>query len=181
MQYFNDVVTTLQTAEKIGVEAAKSRSTIPYVITQKVEQEGDFQRTYQYIKKLIEERRRVRALPAAWRSTGLGKYSLQTLDRRIQKARAKGGRQIRGHMLAARTELIDLFEQEGFIRYEMINGKKEQIKKRVAGKDISTASIDEDNSRDYYIQNGYEYWPFRGEYWLDELGNYHYLGTRSCE
>ena len=40
--------------------------------------------------------------------------------------------------------------------------------------------VDEDNQRDFYIQNGYEYWPFRGEYWLDELGNYHYVGTQSC-
>lgn len=84
-------------------------------------------------------------------------------------------------MIVVKAELVDLFEQEGFIRYEMINGKKEQLKKKVAGKDLPKGQIDEDNSRDYYIQNGYQYWPFRGEYWLNELGNYHYVGTQSCE
>jgi len=181
VQYFNDIVTTMQTAEKMGVEATRGKTPVPYLITQKVSKEGDFQRSYAYIKKLIEERRRLRAMSPAWRNSGIGKYSIQTLDRRLQKARGKAGRQIRSHMVSVRAELIDLFEQEGFIRYEMINGKKEQLKKRVAGKELPKSAIDEDSSRDYYIQNGYEYWPFRGEYWLDELGNYHYLGTPSCE
>ena len=40
--------------------------------------------------------------------------------------------------------------------------------------------IDDDDDRDFYIQNGFHYWPFKGEYWLDELGNYHFLGVQSC-
>ncbi|MCB0349878.1 MAG: tetratricopeptide repeat protein [Bdellovibrionales bacterium] len=181
VQYFNDVILTMQAAEKPGFDPSSSKFVVPYLITQKISKEGDFQRSFQYIKKLIAERNRVRRMPASWRNSGIGKYALKTLDTRILKARAKAGRQIRAHMISVRTELIDLFEQEGFIRYEMINGKKEQLKKRVAGKELPKAQIDESSSRDYYIQNGYEYWPFRGEYWLDEIGNYHYLGAQSCE
>lgn len=181
VQYFNDVILTMQAAEKNGVESLKKKAGIPYLMTQKVSKEGDFQRSYQYIKKLIEERKRAKQMAVSWRTSGIGKYALQTLDRRILKARAKAGRQIRAHMIAVRTELIDLFEQEGFIRYEMINGKKEQLKKKVAGKDLPKGPIAEQTSRDYLIQNGYQYWTFRGEYWLDELGNYHYLGTQSCD
>ena len=180
-QYFNDVVKTLQAAEKESFDPASSKFAIPYLITQKVSSEGDFQRSFDYIKKLANEKKRSSALSPNWQKSGLGKYAKQTLERRIQKARAKGGRQIRAHMISVKAELIDLFEQEGFIRFEMINSKKELLKKKVAGKDLPKDSIDEETSRDYYIQNGYEYWPFRGEYWLDELGNYHYLGTQSCE
>jgi hypothetical protein len=63
----------------------------------------------------------------------------------------------------------------------MINGKKEFIKKRLGGRDLPEASMDENVSREFYIKNGYEYYPFKGEYWLDEIGNYHYLGKQSCE
>ncbi len=52
---------------------------------------------------------------------------------------------------------------------------KRHLKKRIAGKDVEGEQINQENQRDFYIQNGYEYWPFRGEYWLDELGNYHYV------
>ncbi len=181
VQYFNDVVKVIQASERPGFDPSQLHSNVPYLLVRKVVKEGDFQRSYSYIKKLIAERRIIRAMPGAWKASAIGKYSLQTLDRRIERARAKAGREIRNHMIVVKAELVDLFEQEGFIRYEMINGKKELLKKRLAGKDLPKGQIGEDNSRDYYIQNGFEYWPFRGEYWLNELGNYHYVGTQSCE
>ena len=106
---------------------------------------------------------------------------MRILNRRIQKARARAGRQVRAHLINLRADLLDLFEQEGFIRYEMINGKKEALKKKVAGKDLPTEQVGESRNRDFYIQNGYEFWPFQGEYWLDELGNYFYVGQQSCK
>ncbi|MNT91393.1 hypothetical protein D3C72_2324820 [compost metagenome] len=63
----------------------------------------------------------------------------------------------------------------------MINGRKEGLKKKIAGKDLGEEQIDDNVDRKFYIQNGYEYYPFQGEYWLDEIGNYHYLGKQSCE
>jgi hypothetical protein len=83
--------------------------------------------------------------------------------------------------VSVRAELKDLYEQAGFIRYEMINGQKEILKKRISGKDIAPDQIDNKISRDFFVQNGYEYYPFQGEYWLDEIGNYQYLGKQSCE
>ena len=68
-----------------------------------------------------------------------------------------------------------------FIRYEMITGRKDTLKKKIAGKETESQQIDEKNDRQFYIQNGYEYYPFQGEYWLDEVGNYHFLGKQSCE
>ncbi len=180
-QYFADVVKVLVAAEKPNFDPTRASFPIPYVVVQKVIKEGDFQRSYDYIKNLLEERRRIQQQSPAWRASSLGKYALRTVERRIQRARSKAGRQIRAHMLNIRTELIDLFEQEGFIRYEMLNGKKEALKKRVAGKQLPDVQVNEDTERDYYVQNGYQYWTFRGEYWLDELGNYHYVGTQSCQ
>lgn len=178
--YFNDVAKTLQAAQRPGFDPSRQSFAIPYIVTQYLTKEGDFQRSFSYIRKLIAERKIARQLPSKWKNSGIGKYTLQTLDRRLQKAKTKAGRQIRSHMIAIRAELIDLFEQEGFVRYEMINAKKETLKQKVAGKDLPGSQIDEDNGRDYYIQNGYQYWTFRGEYWLDELGNYHYVGARGC-
>jgi len=55
------------------------------------------------------------------------------------------------------------------------------LKMKLAGKDLQSEQIDEKIDRTFYVQNGYEYYPFQGEYWLDEIGNYHYLGKQSCE
>ena len=60
--------------------------------------------------------------------------------------------------------------------------KKEAIKKRIAGKNLGEGAAEvETRDRSFYVQNGYEYYPFQGEFWLDEIGNYHYLGKQSCE
>jgi len=81
-----------------------------------------------------------------------------------------------------KNELNDLTEQAGFIRYELLNGRKELLKRKIEGKNVKVElAKDESQDREFYIQNGYEYYPFQGEYWLDEIGNYHYLGRQSCE
>ena len=156
------------------------KDAMPLLLAQRLLKEGDVHNSYSYINRLKVERRRIDKMPSNWKGTSIGRYAKRIIENRIQKAQARAGRQIRSHMIDMRAELVDYFEQEGFIRYEAINGRKEGLKKVIAGKDLPN-QINEKNERDFYIQNGYEYWPFRGEYWLDELGNYHYIGTQSCQ
>ena len=54
------------------------------------------------------------------------------------------------------------------------------LKKKITSKHLGSVQIIEGTSRDFFVQNGFEFYPFQGEYWLDELGNYHYVGTQSC-
>jgi hypothetical protein len=178
--YFNTEQKILTDYRK-DPEGTLSRSyAIPYVVASRVSHEADFQRSYVYVRMLAQERNTVNNLPASWRGSPIGQYSRKVLDVRLAKAHQHAGRQIHSHLIAIHNELLDLLEQEGFIRYEIINGRKEELKKRIAGKELPATQIDATNERAYYIQNGFEYWPFRGEYWLDELGNYHYVGTQSC-
>lgn len=177
-EYFNMISKIMIQKKKGNVPA---NSAMPYLVAQKISQEGDFQKSYSYIRKLLEERMVFRKQSTAWQSSDLGKYAKKVLDTRIQKAKVRAGRQIRTHLLAIKQELVELFEQEGFIRYESINSKKEELKKEIASKDLPREQVDDDRARNFYIQNGYQYWPFQGEYWLDEIGNYHYVGTQSCK
>lgn len=176
-RYFNMINDIMKLNKKGKVD--KQSLPIPYIVAQKIVREADFQNSFQYIRKLLEERKRVQSL-GGWAGSPVGQYSIKVLNTRIQKAKEKAGKIVRNHLLMIREELVDQIEQEGFARYEMINGRKESLKKKIAGKELPDAQVDESNKRSYYIQNGYEYWPFRGEYWLDELGNYHYVGTQSC-
>ena len=178
-RYFN-MMNDMMRMAKSPSKFDRGNAPMPYLVAQKISREADFQNAYQYIRNLMEERRRIDSLPASWRNGPLGQYSKKVLNTRLAKAKTRAGKIARQHLFAIKEDLIDLLEQEGFIRYEMINGRKESLKKRIAGKELPTQEIDSDNERDFYIQNGFEYWPFRGEYWLDELGNYHYVGKQSC-
>ncbi|MDB2426057.1 hypothetical protein N9W41_00770, partial [bacterium] len=125
----------------------------------------------------------VKGRSAAWRESAIGKYSMKVLRNRLKKAKINSGKKIRQHLLFIKNELFDLFEQSGFIKFEMLKGKKKiaQMETAEDSSKESESNVQEDKQRHYYIQNGYEYWPFQGEYWLDEIGNYHYLGKSSCE
>jgi len=180
--YYNDVSTMMaEYIEKGDDKFDKSKFKMPFVVGRQLSKEGEYKRATQYIAKLQGEMQKISNMPGDWRNAAIGRYAMRVLKTRIKRAKQKAGRDLRRYMVDIRNDLFDLFEQEGFIRYEMINGKKESLKKRVAGKDLPSDTVDKDTERDYYVQNGYQYWPFQGEYWLDELGNYHYLGTQSCE
>lgn len=177
---FTEVVKVMRDYKLKGDDMDRNSYKLPFLVVRKIIREGDFQNSYNYIRKLIDERKRIDSLPPEWRSSAIGRYAKKVVTTRLQKARKMAGQQVKAHLETVREELFDLFEQEGFIRYEMINGRKESLKKRIAGKEEDT-KLTEAIDREYSVQNGYEYWPFRGEYWLDEIGNYHYVGQQSCE
>lgn len=84
-------------------------------------------------------------------------------------------------LVKMQLQLIDLKKQKDFIRYELLKSKQTAIKKKIIEKKLGIQKENrEEGKRNFYIQNGYEYWPFQGEYWLDELGNYYYIGGSSC-
>lgn len=154
---------------------------IPFIAARAILKEGDVRRTFQYLKNLEAEQKKLAALPAAWKSSGIGQYSSKIIEKRLEATRSFAGKQIRRHIILKQNELRDLFEQSGFLRFEMISGKKEVVRKELAGKGMAREKVDQQAERSFYIQNGYEYWPFKGEYWLDEIGNYHYVGVKACE
>lgn len=161
--------------EKKPIEGLK----LPYMVSRQILNEGDVKRSFNYLRALNEERLRLESMGNV-RSTPLGVYSMKVLANRYKNTKTAIGEMVKNHLINIRNDLREYFENASFIRYETINGKKEQIKKRIAGKDVDQA-IDENVQRDFYIQNGFEYWPFDGEAWIDELGNYHYLGKQNCE
>ncbi len=154
---------------------------LPNLVVSFIKKEGDVRKSLNYLRRLENEKRRINSLSTSWRTSGIGKYTQKIVEKRIESTRVLAGKQFRRHLILVQNDLRDLFEQSNFLRFEMISGKKEVVKKEIAGKGLVREKIDEDSSRDYYVQNGYEYWPFTGEYWLDEIGNYHYVGVQACE
>lgn len=170
-------------AEKALVMKTTDKSSnlrLPYIVLRYILDQGDIKRSLNYVERLNYEKTRVES-NAAFRNSPLGQYALKVLSNRGRNAKYAIGDMVKAHLLNMRLELNDLYEQAGFIRYEMITGRKETVKKKIAGKDITGEQIDDSIDRQFYIQNGYEYYPFQGEYWLDEVGNYHFLGKQSCE
>lgn len=159
--------------------ADKQETVLPIIVLNNVIEQGDIRRSMNYLAMLDEERARIEA-NHPFKSSALGQYALKIIATRKRNTAKNVGDMAKAHLSNMRTELRDLYEQASFIRYEMINGKKEALKKKIAGKGVDE-SLNENVARSFYVENGYDYYPFQGEFWLDEIGNYHYLGQSSCE
>lgn len=175
--YFQEINRVYQLKNRLS---SKKQLTLPYNIIKHVAEEGDVRRVYAYYKKINKEKKLIES-NSQLSSSAVGSYAGRILNNRITSTKTALGELVRNHLKRIQAEIIDLNEQSSFIRYEMINGKKEMIKKKIADKNASDHESDNAEDRAFYIQNGYEYYPFQGEYWLDEIGNYHYLGKQSCE
>ncbi len=81
---------------------------------------------------------------------------------------------------------IFLVKQEAFnTQFELMKYEALETKKNLMKSKLSAASRDKNQSetiekRDFYLQNGYRFWPFRSEYWVDEIGNFQYIGNNKC-
>ena len=167
--------------DSIRSRANRNTQPIPFLAARFVLKEPDVRHSMNYIAKLDDERKRLFATASNWQSSGIGAYSKTILEKRLDAAHQAAGKQIRSHLITMHNDLRNFFEQGELARYEMLSGRKETLRKELTGKSIEHRQVDEGSNRSFYIQNGYEYWPFQGEYWLDEIGNYHYVGVKACE
>jgi tetratricopeptide (TPR) repeat protein len=143
--------------------------------------ENQIKSNLNYYRMLEEEETRLSQLGPEWRQSAMGKFSKRIIDRRKASTEDLVGKLARNHLLKMKSEMRDFFEQGDFLKFEMVSGQKEVKGKEIIGKKQPHKQITDDNSRSFFISNGFEYWPFQGEYWLDELGNYHYVGVQACE
>ena len=179
----NAYVRAALTAERNKAEGLETSdgSDLPEVVMNRILQNGSFRSQINYLVKLKQEKDLLDSLPVEWRRDRVGKNAYYILNRRVDSIQKSAHRTVKGTLLAVKKELKRLILSEEYLRYDMLKGKRNYLKKKISQKHLDKIQIDEKMTRNYYIQNGYEYWPFGGEAWLDELGNYHYLGKQNCE
>ncbi len=177
--YFNAIMETKRLKDK--GDSNKAFASLPPIVLHRVMKNAQFKSYLDYLEKLKKEQEVIQSLPASWRRNRVGRNASYILKSRISTTQKISGKLIKSILLGVKKDLSRLSTSEQYLRYDMLRGKREYVKKKIARRYVDTLQIDEKVSRNYYIQNGYEYWPFNGESWLDEVGNYHYLGQHSCE
>lgn len=151
------------------------------IVRKRLERQSAFQSVKTSLLNLRREKSKLNAMPHHWIASPVGRNANTVVDARIATMRKRTLKITRSTLLEIKEELERLTALEQYLRYDMLRGKREFVKKKIQRKYADDIQIDEKLSRDYYIKNGYEYWPFKGENWLDELGNYHYIGLQSCQ
>ena len=159
---------------------ADSRQMLPHSIARKIQRESDFRSLDNYLKQLEVEKKTIQNLPLSWRMSKAGRYSMRLVTANQKKTGNLINKVIKAHLKSALSQLNHFFNQQDYLKYEMLRGKRQMLSKKIARKSLKDVQIIQKTSRDFFVQNGFEFWPFQGEYWLDELGNYHYVGLQNC-
>ena len=150
------------------------------IARKRLEKKSEYRSAQAALSKLRREKNVLRSLPRHWIASSAGRTANAVISARIATMKKRSARIARAVLEDIQKELSRLSEMEQFLRYDMLRGKREFVKKKIQKKYADEIQIDENINRDYFVKNGYEYWPFKGENWLDELGNYHYIGLQSC-
>ena len=167
--------------ERKDKKAKKSFKRLNDIVMSSILKQSLIRSNVHYYEMLATESQLINKLTPEWQQSAMGKFSKRIIERRRTSTQDLVGKLTRNHLLKMKSELRDFFEQNDFLKLEMLGGKKEVVAKEISGRKIPRKQIIDDASRNFFIANGFEYWPFQGEYWLDELGNYHYVGVQACE
>jgi len=179
--YLDYVKAILDSKKGNGLRLSSGASNLPAVVVDRITRNDRFNSKIAYLLKLKEEKDVLNSLAPEWKSDRVGRNAFYMINRRIDSTQKLAGKEVKKVLLEVRDELKRLSLSEKYLRYDVLKGKREILKKKISNKYLEQIQIDEETSRSFYIQNGYEYWLFKGEAWLDEIGNYHYLGQQNCE
>ena len=177
INYFNEFMAT---KKKMDKGEARTFTTLSPVVVSRIMKTAQFKKYLQNLKMIQSETEMVDDFPSYWQNSRVGRNARYLLKSRKETVQKLAGKFIRKILQEVRDELTKLSESEQYLRYDMLRGKRELVKKKIARKYVKYTHVDQRITREYYIQNGYDYWPFQGEHWADELGNYHYVGLHNC-
>jgi len=150
---------------------------VPFYIYRHIVARSDVQQRARLLTRLVVERDKVRKLFS--NSEPLARYSLAVINQRKISTRRRIGEISLTQIQRIVSQLNDISTEMDFLKYEMTNGRRRSLKVKITESKTMPKS-EAELSRTYYIQNGFRYWPFDGEYWRDEVGNYQYVGENSC-
>src|SRR6185312_10108558 len=180
--YLRELVSAQKVLESMRTDtASEDKNALPFFVMRTILDESDIKSGLRYLRRIVDEKKRFDRVFA--HSPSLLSYGNKVIDGRRKSTEGELAQATREHLIQKSKDFVAFSTQMDFLKYETLNGQREKLKAKVAasGSADPSAKIDSDLSRDFFIQNGYQYYPFQGEYWRDELGNYQYVGVNSCE
>lgn len=163
-----------------GLSIEKNYGGLPGVVLKHISKDAPFKKYYRYLGQLYKEKELNNKKGSFWRKSALGRQINKLLDKRIRTSERLISNHVRKSLIDINRTLNELSDQTEFIKIEIAGIKTEKARKKLREIEKPENVLEKKRSRDFYIKNGYEYWPFQGEYWLDEIGNYQYVGVSQC-
>jgi tetratricopeptide (TPR) repeat protein len=160
-----------------GAQAASTDTKFPVELFTAMLRNRDLAAMVRKLDLIEAEIETIRAQRAEWRDT-VG----AELETRLQAERAKSRSRAGRELMRAMTEqyrIVDgLLKDADVLRFEVADAQRADYMFKLQNPDA--APIDE-TPIDFATQTDVIFWPFNGEFWLDELAYYRYTEQGSCK
>ncbi len=128
------------------------------------------QKSFKVLNLLKDEKANLAKISRSDSTRGL----ISGVDEAIRQLEIETGDQLQKIHKRKLAELIDQREQANYLKIEVATGEKDLIEGQ--GGLPSKRVVDVETT----VGSNYQFWPFTGEYWDDELGAYIYTTESAC-
>tara|TARA_Y100001968_G_scaffold265421_1_gene254598 strand:- start:8 stop:1564 length:1557 start_codon:yes stop_codon:yes gene_type:complete len=130
-----------------------------------------------YVAGIDRELDSVAALKTGWERSALRRDLEQALNERKREATERKGREAMAKLRGMLATLQANLGNSEIYKVELITAEKDLYDAAYRGQ---LANKIANRKMDPNVPEGYRYWPFQGEYWLDELGWYEVNTINEC-
>jgi tetratricopeptide (TPR) repeat protein len=138
-------------------------------------------RRFDYVKELDRELSEHEKADPAWKSTAVANAVMTDITLQRSLTVNEAGDLARQRLSRLVGELAALIKRVIKIEIEILQGEKGQLEQEIVQEQqIAGSGKNVDVSR-IVVDDEHQYWPFKGEYWRDELGYYRVKLNNRCE
>jgi hypothetical protein len=167
-----------------ALQVREGRSTLPGSVeraARTVLSDRSISRRFDYAKEIDREIAQFEKADPAWKSTavaGAVQTEMSVARSVVVNEAANVARQRVTRLLG---ELARLMKSVIKIEYEILQGQKGQLEQEIVQEQQIVASGKELEIGNVRVDDEHQFWPFKGEYWRDELGYYRFKLKNRCE
>jgi hypothetical protein len=142
-------------------------------------QDRTLQKNIDYVNELDRELKALDKADPAWKSTAVAGNILQDLTLQKSLAANEAGNLARQRLTRLSREVTELIKQAIKVEYETLQAQKGALTAGLSAEQ-SMANPNAKNYNHIQIDDEHQQWPFKGEYWKDELGYYRFKVQNKC-
>jgi hypothetical protein len=146
-----------------------------------------FQKLVHAESEIYEEEKKIQALDLQQKEVshevgqGFPGFLDEVLDWRKKSIQFLGGAFVKNNLIDYHSELVSNFEKISFIKLELLKFKKNKIIFKNSKQNSSTEGLRERGTELPVSRWDQISWPFNGEFWDDELGDYVFALESTCK
>ncbi len=138
-------------------------------------------RRFDYVKELDRELAEHEKADPAWKSTAVANAVMTDITLQRSLTVNEAGDLARQRITRLVNELAQLIKRVIKIEIEILQGEKGQLQSEIVQEQQSGGTGRETDVSRIVVDDEHHYWPFKGEYWRDELGYYRVKLANKCE